>query len=89
VILGSTILSLNLVYKEEISLIWSGKLQIVLFALVIACAVINNLGSVASDIAIERDWVVVLGNGNSETLTRLYFTGNFKYSIATIMICFD
>jgi len=70
VILGSLILALNLIYKEEIAVLWSGHLQIALFASVIICAVLNTLGAMASDIVIGKDWVVVLSGGNPELLAR-------------------
>ena len=78
VILGSLLLSFNLIYKDDILPLWSGYLQSVLFAGIIICAVINNLGSMASTIVIERDWIVVLSDGNEEQLSRkCLFISNF------------
>jgi len=69
-ILGSLTLALNLALKEEILSYWSGHFQAILFTVIILCAVMSNLGSTASKIVIERDWVVVLSDGNEAQLSR-------------------
>ena len=40
----------------------------ILFIVVILLGAIANLATVANTIAIERDWIVVLADGNSDTL---------------------
>lgn len=69
VILGAVLLALNIVYKEEIRPIFFGYFQFILFAFIILSAVIGNLGSSASDIVIERDWIVVLSQGDNDKLS--------------------
>ncbi len=49
--------------------IWNGTLETALIVLVIFVAVVANLGSEASKIALEKDWIVVLSGGNQEKLS--------------------
>jgi hypothetical protein len=68
VIIGSILLAFIIFFQTEIQPVWSGYFQYFLFALVILSAVISNLGSSASDIVIERDWIVVLSGGDAKEL---------------------
>lgn len=69
IILGSSALALTFLYKDSIG---NSYFQYLIFAFIIGMAVIAKLGSVTSDIAIERDWVVVLCQGDEERLAGAY-----------------
>lgn len=69
--MGSTGLALLLAFRTDIQATWSGYLEFVIYAIIIFTAVIANLASVVSDIAIERDWVVVLTHGDEKRLSSM------------------
>lgn len=69
--LGASVIALMFVYRTEIQPVWNGALTIVIYALIIIAAVIAKLASVTSDIAIERDWIVVLTDGDDRKLASM------------------
>jgi hypothetical protein len=59
---------------------WSGGMQYLLFAAVILCAVGAKLTSIASEIAIEKDWIVVFTWGDEAKLaSMLTAIKHYKY----------
>ncbi|ODM98129.1 Solute carrier family 40 member 1 [Orchesella cincta] len=71
VILGSTALALTFAFSDEIQQVWNGSLQTLIYAFIIFVSVIAKLASVTSDIAIERDWIVILTDGDESSLATM------------------
>jgi iron-regulated transporter 1 len=78
VVLCSILLICLIHYNEELGLVWNGVGKTVLIACVIVVAVIANLGSEASKIALEKDWIVVLSGGDEAKLASMFqvYTNN-------------
>jgi len=74
VVCCSILLICLLYYKDSLEFWCGGAGKTGLIVAVIILAVIANLGSEASKIALEKDWIVVLSGGNE---TKLASKSNF------------
>ena len=77
----AVLLILLIEYSEEISETWNGGLQVIFLVAVVVFGVIGELASVASKIAIVKDWVVVLADNDEAKLSSIF---SFPLSLAFI-----
>ena len=65
----AVLLILLIEYSEEIRETWNGGLQVIFLVAVIVFGVVGELASVASKIAIVKDWIVVLAENDEAKLS--------------------
>ena len=73
VALCATTVCLILIFETTIDGIWNGYLYIIAIAGIITLAVIAELASVGYKVAIEKDWIVVVAQGNKSVLASKLF----------------
>lgn len=66
----ATILVVKITLADDINQIWNGALDIILIAVIIFIGVLADVGTVAMKIALEKDWIVVLAEGDETKLSR-------------------
>lgn len=74
VVLCSILLICLIHYNEELESLWNGVGKTAILTSVIVVAVIANLGAEASKIALEKDWIVVLSDGDETKLASMVKT---------------
>ncbi|CAL8094766.1 unnamed protein product [Orchesella dallaii] len=81
VVIGAIMMAAAIYYKQDIMPIWNGGLQIVIYAVSIGIAIIAELASMANKIVLEKDWIVILADGNEKKLA------NLNATMRTINLC--
>ncbi len=69
VLISAAVMAATIYYKQEIAYIWNGKLEFVLYAVIIIVEVIAELSSMANKLVLEKDWIVVLARGDKQKLS--------------------
>lgn len=68
VILCAAMLGVNFILESDIEDFLDGIGKILLIGLIIFIGIIADLASVATKIALQKDWIVVLSEGNADKL---------------------
>ena len=56
-------------FQLSAQLMWNGWLEVVCEIAIVVTATVGDLASVARQISIERDWIVVMCQGDTNALT--------------------
>ena len=57
---------------DSVSTLWSGNLLIILQAVVVVTAALSRVASIGTTIVMQKDWIVVLANGDLNHLASRY-----------------
>jgi len=92
VVLCSGLMVVLLYFDNGGERVLNGTMEMILIPLVIFVAVVANLGSEASKIALERDWIVVLAGGNQEKLSSKFLNVYTCFcficlSLVSVLVC--
>jgi len=73
IVVCSILLTLLLYYQTQIDELWNGYLRITVLAIIILIDLIGNLGTEANKLALEKDWIVVIADGDEQKLSSKLF----------------
>lgn len=62
-------MALAIYYQEEVNEIWNGNLKLVIYAIIIVAEIVAELASMGNKLVLEKDWIVVLANGDNQKLS--------------------
>jgi len=60
----ATTVALTFFFWDSIYFLWDGRVIIVLQSIIVLTAAMSRLASVGTTIVVEKDWIVVLAEGN-------------------------
>jgi iron-regulated transporter 1 len=63
-VICATTIAFTFFFWDSICLLWDGRVLIILQGIIVLTAAISRIASVGTSIAVEKDWIVVLAEGD-------------------------
>lgn len=67
-VICATTVALTFFFWDSIYFLWDGRVVIVLQSIIVLTAAMSRLASVGTTIVVEKDWIVVLAEGDLNRL---------------------